>query len=358
VADAPVEALLARVEGLAKGWLLALLERAPLDDMPAILAADLARDGPRVCDAVVRALADDADLRRLEAGGALEQLAGRVGELSGAHGIEATALAVDALQGVIWGGIREALANPDPDQVAELAERLALVTELVRSAALRRGADRPPVTAAQEGEVHDPGVTTRVMSPPPADEEPVIPPDVKAMRTRILRPLESETVPADATQVDRQALWVGAFEEELERCERAGAQVALLLVGLEDADRVLAVEAPREASAMFGRFAQAVRDAVRRHDVLACESETRAWVIARDTGRAGAQALAGRIAAMVRATPEWRGAPLSVTVGVAVLGEDGRDSESLIEAAEEARFAAAASGVTVLIDSTPPRSSA
>ena len=356
-----MEALLARVEGLAKGWLLALLERAPLDDMPAILAADLARDGPRLCDAVVRALADDADLRRLEAGGALEQLAGRAGELSGAHGLEATALAVDALQGVIWGGIREALANPDPDQVAELAERLALVIELVRSAALRRGADRPPVTAAQEQAVRDRPVTTRVMPATPPDQEPVVPPDVKATRTRILRPLQSETIPAaatrEATELDRQALWVGAFEEELERCERTGAQVALLLVGLEDADRVLAVEAPGEASAMFGRFAQAVRDAVRRHDVLACESETRAWVIARDTGRAGAQALAGRVAAMVGATPEWRGAPLSVTVGVAVLGEDGRDSESLIEAAEEARFAAAASGVTVLIDSTP-RSSA
>jgi hypothetical protein len=36
-----------------------------------------------------------------------------------------------------------------------------------------------------------------------------------------------------------------------------------------------------------------------------------------------------------------------VTVGVAVLGEDGFDSTELVEAAEEARFVAEASGITV-----------
>ena len=46
VADAPIDALLLRAEDLTKGWLLALLEQAPLDDAPAILAADLARGRP------------------------------------------------------------------------------------------------------------------------------------------------------------------------------------------------------------------------------------------------------------------------------------------------------------------------
>src|ERR1700716_4229393 len=95
VADAPVDALLLRAEDLTKGWLLALLEQAPLDDAPAILAADLARDGPRVCSAVVRALADDADLRPLEPGGALEPLAAQTGEISGSRGADMTARAVD-----------------------------------------------------------------------------------------------------------------------------------------------------------------------------------------------------------------------------------------------------------------------
>ena len=49
----------------------------------------------------------------------------------------------------------------------------------------------------------------------------------------------------------------------------------------------------------------------------------------------------------MRAREPWRGAPLSASVGVAVLGEDGRSAEELIDAAEQARFAAAAEGVDV-----------
>jgi GGDEF domain-containing protein len=356
VADAPVDALLGRSEDLAKGWLLALLEQAALDSLPAILASELARDGPRLCDAVVRALADDTDLRRLEPGGALEPLAARTGELAGASTAEATLRAVDALHAVAWGGVREELGgSPDPEQVAELAERLALVTELVRTAALT-GLTTPlaaPLSAMPEA----PAVERAEREPTPAGE-PVVEPE---SGPRVVRPLHTEppAVPqAPGPTPDRQALWVGALEEELTRSERSGAQVSLLLAELEDADRMLAVEAPAQASAMFGRFAQAVRDAVRRQDILASESETRAWIIARDTGRAGAQALAGRIATLVRAAPEWRGAPLAVTVGIAVLGEDGGDSDSLIEAAEETRFAAAASGVGVIAEDRPPSETA
>ena len=112
VADAPIDALLSSSEDLAKGWLLALLEQAPLDDAPGILAADLSRDGPRLCEAVLRALVSDDDLRRLEPGGALAPLASRVGELAGADGPEAASRAVDALQAVIWAGLGAELRDP------------------------------------------------------------------------------------------------------------------------------------------------------------------------------------------------------------------------------------------------------
>src|SRR5947209_13180678 len=102
VADAPIDALLGRVDELAKGWLLALLEDAPLEEAPAILAGDLPRDGPRICAAVVRALADDNDLRRLEPGGALEPLAAHTGRLVGARGSDQIARAVEALHAVLW----------------------------------------------------------------------------------------------------------------------------------------------------------------------------------------------------------------------------------------------------------------
>jgi GGDEF domain-containing protein len=345
VADAPLGVLLARVDDVAKGWLLAILERAPLDEMPAILAAGAARDGPRICDAVLRALADDDDLRRIQPGGSLELLVSGAGELAGARGGEATAAAIDALHDIVWAALRGALIDPDPDQVAELAERLAMVIGLVRGASLREPHEAAvgPASEAALG----PAREASVDPVSEASEEPVSRPRVVAVPP-LRPPVRRSEAPAD------KALWMGAFEEELTRAERTGAQLSLLLAELEDADRVTAAEEAGEASATFGRFAQALREAVRRQDILACESESRAWVIARDTGRAGAQALAGRIATAVQGARPWRGAPMQVTVGVAVLGEDGHDSATLVEAAEEARFAAAASGIAVVPAGSPP----
>ena len=144
------------------------------------------------------------------------------------------------------------------------------------------------------------------------------------------------------------ALWIGALRDEIVRAERARSPLSLLLVELEEAERMIAVEPRGEASATFGRFAQAVRTALRQRDVLACETESRAWIIARDTGRAGAQALGSRIVTAVPAEQSWRGAPLTVSVGLAVLGEDGHNAATLIDAAEQMRFAAEASGIGII----------
>lgn len=340
VADAPIDALLLRAEDLTKGWLLALLERAPLDDAPGILAADLARDGPRVCGAVVRALADEGDLRRLEPGGALEPLVARTGELAGSRGVETTARAVDTLRAVIWSAVRAELSQPDADQVSELSERLSLVIELVRAAALRRCAE--PKTPRAEPAV--------VPGEPPGLRELTRMEDARARAPQDPRPSATGDVPPDPVPA---SLWKGALADEIRQAEHGGAGLSLLLAELEDAERVRAVELTDDATETFGRFAQAVRSVVRRQDILACETGSRAWIIARDTGRSGAHALAARMVSAVAAEP-WRGAPLTVSVGFSVLGEDGADVEALLEAAEQARFAAAASGIGVIPVEPPP----
>jgi GGDEF domain-containing protein len=349
VADAPIDALLLRAEDLAKGWLLALLEQAPLDDAPAILAADLARDGPRACEAVVRALADDGDLRRLEPGGALERLVAQVGAFAGAGSVDAVVRAVDALSAVLWSAIRSELVYPDVDQVTELAERHALVMEHVRAAALRawtgmvaRERPRPVAESAGPRPVAEPAGPRPVAEsagPRPVAESAGPRPVVQVFDDpqRPARPEEQPT-----------ALWMGALADEIRHSDRTGSPLSLLVVELEEAERMDAVEGASGARATFGRFAQALRSVMRRQDILACESETRAWVIARETSRMGAQALGERIAGAVRAEAPWRGAPLAVSVGVAVFGEDGQEVSSLVDAAEESRFAAAASGVAVM----------
>lgn len=342
VADAPIDALLARVDDLTKGWLVALLEQLPLGRASSVLAADLARDGPRICDALIRALADDNELRRLGPDGSLEQLASRAGDVCrGADAVTASS-AIDALHGVLWSALRGELAGPEPEQVSELAERLSLVIETVRGAALRGPAAQQAAPDEIVGQAEEPGPDTAAHRPL-SEREKYEPPTLVA-----------ESVPRGADAVE--ALWIGAFDEEIARAAQAGSTLALLLAELEESERMTAVETPELATATIGRFAQAIRDTIRRPDILASETESRVWIIARDAGRSGAQALASRVASSVRRADPWRGAPLTISIGIAVLGEDGRDASSLIAAAEESRFAAAASGVPVVLAGDEERS--
>ena len=350
VSDAPTDALLLRTEDLTKGWLLALLEDAPLDEAPAILAADLAREGPGICAAVIRALAADSVLRQLEPGGALAPLVAQVGVVAGADTVAATSRAVQALGEILWSALRAELDFTDADLVSDLAERVGLVIEVVRNAALH-GASSPvahePVVAQDA-----PGAPYAPEAPGPPDAEafpgaaaeapPTAPPDVS--RAPGTEPTATRLKAVAPEPVLPGPLWHSALQDEIVRADLSGAPLSLLLVELEEADRVRAVASPLEATSTFGRFAQAVRGAVRRQDILACESDSRAWIIARDTGRLGAQSLAARIVGAVGGMQPWRGAPMNVSVGLAMYREDGRDGDALIEAAEEARFAASAGG--------------
>ena len=134
VADAPVAALVARAEDLAKGWLVALIEEQPLARASSIRADELARDGPAICELLVRSLASDAELARVAEG--VEPLP-CVGELAGAHTAEEVSRAVEALRAVLWSALLAALPEADATLVADLAERLAVVCEPVRGAAGR-----------------------------------------------------------------------------------------------------------------------------------------------------------------------------------------------------------------------------
>ena len=277
VADAPIDALLDRTEDLTKGWLLALLERAPLDDAPRILAADLTREGPRVCAAMLRAIADETDHRRLEPGGALEPLVARVGELAGAAGAAATSLAVDALQGVMWSALRSELREPDPgpDHRAGRAPVPGHRADARGGARARRRAGRPPpISASRAGSgrgrpsaepapAADPrrgraarrgrrgrARPARTAPPPaaaePAPARPAPAPPRPARAGAACGALRPERRRAGAWRRPERraapaaALWVDALEDEIRAA--ADAPLSLLLAELEDADRVLAVE--------------------------------------------------------------------------------------------------------------------
>jgi GGDEF domain-containing protein len=276
VPEAPIEALAADAERLAKGWLLAVVEQQPLSEAAGILAGDWAVEGPRVCEAAVRALGSDEELERLRS------------PRFAAPG------ALDALRAVIWSALRAAWPEPEPDQVWGLGDRLAVVIEALRHAAPDGAGARGPV-------------------------------------------------------------WPGALEEAIVRARAGNEPLALLLVELVDADRMLSVEDADECAAVLARFAEAVRGAVGPELPLVDGGESRAWVVAPGADRDGALALGSRIGSAVRAAPPWREAPLAGAVGVALLGDDGEDAGSLIEAAEESMFAAAAAGIEITRGPGPER---
>lgn len=263
MADAPVAALVEAAEGLARGWLVALIEDAPLAHAPSIATTELAAEGPAIFAALARALASDAEL------GFLEQRCARVGELAGAKTPEVVSRSVEALRSVLWSALLQALAEPDAMQVAELAERLALVCEIVRASALRR-------LAGTVG-------------------------------------------------------WPRALEDAVDGARRDGTELSLLVVEVEGGIAAL--------GAVVGG---AVENSA---EVLA--DGTRTWVIARGTGRVRADELAARIASAVRAAGSPHGVPLKASIGVATLDVDADEALGLVEAAEEAGFAAAARGIEV-----------
>src|SRR5579875_3866763 len=331
VADAPIGELLTGVEELAKAWLVELIERAPLRDAAAILAAPLSREGPALCDAALRAITADEPLRRLQRGGALRRLAQRSPQLAGARSALQAAAAIDALHGVLWAALRDRLQDADPLWVAQLSERLALVAEVLREAALEA--------------FETPGGTGRTS---PGDGDACTGPGEPGEAVAA-RPWPQAPVPSSA----RAGLWMSALAAEVSR-SRPG-ELALLSVELEDADRLAVSGDGAPVAVVFDHFAAQLRAAVRERDILVRENDGRAWIIAPGTSRSQARELGERIAAAV-AQRRWRGAPLAASVGIAVLGEDGETPDRLIEAAEEARFAAAADGVRVSEAPDPRRS--
>src|SRR3954449_6742071 len=138
VADAPVAALVADAEDVAKAWLLELVAAGPLAGAAALPLDAFSREAPTLCAAVARALGDDVELARLQARGDLAAVAAGVGTLAGASAPAGAVAAVEALRRAVWDAALGELGRPSGALVADLADRLAAVCALLVAAS--RGA--------------------------------------------------------------------------------------------------------------------------------------------------------------------------------------------------------------------------
>ncbi len=362
VADAPLHAL-SDTEELAKGWLLVLLAQAPLSAAASVPAADLAREAPTLCGAMTSALASDAELDRLRPAGDLAALAARSGALAGAVDPAGAAAAVSALRGVLWGALVDALVRPEPEHVAALASRLALVADIVAAAALApqdpfpvRGPALSPDGAA------DPAPHPAPSDPQPTGSSPA-PADAAAPRltsvpdiTAAIQPRDEgmPSVPADVFPTaaaghaeDRGEPWATVVIRRLGRLVSEGLPCSVLAVDIDDAERLIAADVHGEARAVLDRIERALRDELRPGDAAVRERVGRVWIIAQAGGIEGARALGRRLADAVEGAGSLHGAPLRASIGIAACPDDGGDPTSLVAHADEGVFAARAAGVTI-----------
>jgi hypothetical protein len=155
VADAPIEQLLARVEELARRWVIAEFATRPLREIGDVPLAQLARDAPALCEQLVRALGSDAELARLlsgEEGSSHERVqahtsATRVLALAASDASSVVA-SVESLRSVLWRQTLAELRDPPTTLVVDLADRLAFVCASILAATLAASAGERDMRAS------------------------------------------------------------------------------------------------------------------------------------------------------------------------------------------------------------------
>jgi GGDEF domain-containing protein len=293
VADVPPAAL-ADGQVPAKGWLLHLMAARPLHDAPAIPTAELAREGPALCAAVLRAVGSEAELPRLAPAGDLAALAARAGAMAGAGSAAAAVAAVGRLRAALWEALAATMPTLDTATTAALAQRLAFVCDVVAVA-----------TVGASGRRGEPA----------------------GLRVRDARPDGGD--------------WRAAAERHV----REARGFALLALEVDDAQRLVAADVEGAAARALARVEEAVRAELRPGDVMQHADDGRLWIVAAELGATGGRALAERLADAVAGAATLRGAPLSASIGLAASPADGTDCAALAARADEALFAARVAGV-------------
>ncbi len=405
VAEAPVEALIARADDLARRWVVALILARPLERISELPLEDLALEAPALCAQAVRALASDTELERLagtDAGDGREDSSSgrRLRALAGARDAGSAVAAVEALRGVLWESL---LAEPSwlsidrsARQVADLADRLACVCATALAATIEapvatgpsvgsddaeaaptgsprgsRGFGLPPVLSQEailideRDEVHDGDEVDDETGPPVAREEPRSP-DVRqspvpGVATAPGGP-QASPVTSELEEIEIRdergdqgpAAWISSIGRHLERFQHDRLPFAVLLIELGDVERLRRAALPGGVSSLTSGVERVLAQELKRIEAgsaadrstgsLTCERPGRYWLLAPATDATAARRLADWLVRRIGplASPRWT--PLEVTVGTAVCPDDGRDAAALAAHADVGLYAARAAG--------------
>lgn len=131
------------------------------------------------------------------------------------------------------------------------------------------------------------------------------------------------------------------FYEELGLMESSDIGFAVALVDLDDLKVVNDRHGHQTGSAAIQVVANALRRVIRTSDCVARFGGDEFVLILKDADRGGAQVVVNRLRQLLAAEglPGAQEEALSVSVGIAIFGEDGTTSEELLEAADNAMYA-------------------
>jgi diguanylate cyclase (GGDEF)-like protein len=166
-----------------------------------------------------------------------------------------------------------------------------------------------------------------------------------AVRVRIAE-LEAEVVTDELTEVHNYRFLRRALDLEVQRAARYGHPLAALMV---DVDHLKAYNdrfGHLAGSQVLKLVARALRSATREFDLVAKYGGDEFMLILPHTGLEDAAAAAERLRAAVAGTvfPPLRAGEMTCSIGIAVFPGDGRSPEALLQAADQALFAAKRSG--------------
>ncbi|WP_026205973.1 diguanylate cyclase [Paractinoplanes globisporus] len=139
-----------------------------------------------------------------------------------------------------------------------------------------------------------------------------------------------------------------SLRREVERASRFGRKLAVLVLDLDHFKEVNDTYGHAAGDAVLGEFARRIRIGLREVDVAFRQGGEEFVVLLPETDAYGGVIVAERLGAAVRARPvsiEARGAvPVTVSIGVAVFPEHGATAQEVLEAADDALYAAKNAG--------------
>lgn len=291
-------------ERLAKEWLVEVIERTPLADLDGLPLAWIAQEAPPLIAEILGQLSDPGAARELELSPAARERAATLATSRlGAAGAGRLPRELAALQTVMIEALGRASPGRDRHEFERAVGRLAEVFGAVQSAAIESLVQERGVRAAPDPQTGLPG-------------------------------------PAELHEWMRMLL--------LDQ-RRSGRPFAIAHIELEGVERITSGYGAEARERIVGALAGMVEGQLEPHDRAFRRGEGQLVVVAPDGEPERLLEFGSRLADLVERSQTEGGTHIAVAIGVSGSPMHGASGERLLEAAEEAAWAARASGQTVAL---------